>query len=104
MSAVARLLAKCEACSAPIFWSQTAMRSPVSLDAEPNPNGTMILLEDFEGQYAAVSSYQSGDVVRYTAHRNTCAKASLERRPYSPPRLREITDEGERARVRGRFR
>ena len=41
--------ATCRYCSAPIIWVRTAAGRAMPLDAEPNPDGNVELVERFDG-------------------------------------------------------
>lgn len=68
-------MSNCRACGAEIIWRRTeANDRPIPLDAEPDANGNVELLDDGRARVHAAGQSAMFDVqpVRYMPHHATC--------------------------------
>lgn len=67
----------CKSCGAAIIWRQhPATKSPMPLNAEPDPNGSMVLVGDKWAMLAQVATNRP----RYMPHFATCPNAAAHRK------------------------
>lgn len=69
----------CRSCGAPIRWARTARGNAMPVDAEPNPEGNVVLTENEKGLFASVRVAGSRGLAEaraagpvYMPHHATC--------------------------------
>jgi hypothetical protein len=67
----------CRSCDAPIRWVKTTTGKRMPLDAEPVPDGNLVLVD---GVATVVDADAAGTRERYTSHFSTCPQAKSWRR------------------------
>jgi hypothetical protein len=68
----------CNSCGAPIRWSRTLKGSYMPLDAEPNPDGNVVLYDN--GTCRVLVDEWGHEGHRHTSHFATCPNAMHHRR------------------------
>lgn len=84
---------RCDTCGAPIFWSATISGKKMPIDAEPTPEGLLVILPpkddlpkslgtavDFRVGTDAVNKMLAEGCPRWTSHFATCPDAQEHRR------------------------
>jgi hypothetical protein len=81
------LLSACRSCGAEIVWAITGSGKRMPVDADPTPDGNLILTDDpphavmlVQGQDSLFAAGAGGDSPRYTSHFATCEFADQHRR------------------------
>lgn len=90
-------MSSCRSCGAAIIWARTSRGNAMPVDAEPDRDGTLALVEDEHlceltahvvGKPTQIA-YVDGELVeppRYTSHFETCPNADAHRQPRRTPR------------------
>jgi hypothetical protein len=74
-------MTRCRACKAPITWATTEAGRLIPLDAEPAPNGNIVLVDDVALVLTpAVLARLADERERYQPHFATCPYANEFRR------------------------
>ena len=76
---------RCRSCQAPIVWAVTANEKRMPVDAEPVPDGNLILTSDDPPRVimhvlGQASLFDEPDPPRYVSHFATCPHADRHRR------------------------
>ena len=77
-------MSACRSCGAEIAWYVTVNHKRIPLDAEPSPDGNLIVEDSMEPHMAMFTSAGPGEDLgtpRYTSHFATCPNAAQHRRP-----------------------
>lgn len=75
--------ATCRSCGAPIIWARTLSGRNMPLDAEPNPEGNVVLARGLAIVREKPSFELAGEdegATRHTSHFATCPNAATHRR------------------------
>lgn len=80
---------KCSACDAPIVWASTSAGGKMPVDAEPTPDGNLLLLATVDRRWVAIvigkATRQAGTRAvmgeRHTSHFATCTDPERFRKP-----------------------
>jgi hypothetical protein len=83
--AEATTMTECQSCHAPIRWVRTEKGKRMPLDADPCPDGNIVLVD---GVAHVMKQEELGDMFfrpgqRFKSHFATCAHAASHRRPVS---------------------
>lgn len=76
----------CSSCGAPILWRRTTTNRPIPLDAEPVPNGNIILQPEGRITVLGPLDVLSSALPRYVSHFATCKDATDWRTKPKPKR------------------
>ena len=80
-----RKIDKCRACSAPIVWATTSAGKSMPVDAEPSPDGNVLLFATVDRKWIAIvmgkgEAAKSAARERFTSHFANCPSAESFRR------------------------
>jgi hypothetical protein len=94
MTAPLHMPKKCSSCSAEIFWAQLPSGRSMPVDAEPTPDGNVVLLHTPEGSIKARVLKKGerptpGAPLR-SSHFSTCPNAKQHRKAKPQPRAAEL--------------
>jgi hypothetical protein len=67
-------MSTCRTCHTPIIWAKTPSGRPMPLDAEPSPQGNIVLRMD------GIAIVGGEGSLRYTSHFANCPQAAQHRR------------------------
>lgn len=71
----------CRSCQAPVIWVRTEAGKAMPVDAEPVPNGNLLLVAEQGKVIAYVREPDMLNTSRYVSHFVTCGQADVWRRP-----------------------
>ncbi len=85
MPADLRSIRKCTGCNAPIVWAETSTGRAMPVDADPVPDGNVLLFPTIDRKWLAVvlgaDEAQASRSERHKSHFATCPVASRFRKP-----------------------
>lgn len=77
--------AECRSCHAAVIWARTEAGKPMPIDAEPRPDGNLIIVGTLEGsplvKVDPPGLFDDPSTARYVSHFATCPNADEHRRP-----------------------
>lgn len=71
-------MSACSTCGAPIWWAVTEAGKGIPIDAEPRPDGNMVLGD--KGMRPHLPLFDDDAMPRYVSHFATCPQADQHRR------------------------